>query len=253
MARERLVMTTMIVLLLVLWAGFLVHRAPRFPGSLTGGMLAVSGALLMITFSIAYSAVKRVPWLRAKVTKRITMADLLTWHVYTGALGALLAILHTGHRFESNLGMALTASMLVATFSGYVGRHLLGRVSLELREKREMLIILQTSYNEAVEELARNPMPIPAPEESGGRTLLQRLRVIAQSTGSAPGAASVSVRAFRAAEAIADMEYSITSHDRLKRLSLQWLKLHIVAALVFYALLGFHVWAAIHFGLRWFQ
>lgn len=252
MARERVVMATMILLLLVLWAGFLVHRAPRFPGSLTGGVLAISGALLMVSFSVAYSAVKRFPGLRAKLGKRITMGDVLTWHVYTGALGALLAILHTGHRFESNLGTALTASVLVATFSGYLGRHLLGRVSLELREKRELLVSLQASYNEAVAELARELTPATSAEHVGGSPL-QRLRLLIRPVGSGSGADDAAHRAVRAAEAIAQMEYSITSHDRLKRLSSKWLKLHIVAALVFYFLLALHVWASIHFGLRWFQ
>lgn len=252
MARERMVVATMIVLLLVLWAGFLVHRAPRFPGSLTGGVLAISGALLMVLFSVAYSAVKRFPALRAKLGKRITMGDVLTWHVYTGALGALLAILHTGHRFESNLGMALTASVLVATFSGYLGRHLLGRVSLELREKRELLVSLQASYNEAVAELAREPTPATS-AEPGRQSPLQRLRLLVRLAGPGSGPNDTSLRAVRAAEAIAQMEYSITSHDRLKRLSSKWLKLHIVAALVFYVLLALHVWASIHFGLRWFQ
>ena len=45
----------------------------------------------------------------------------------------MLAILHTGHRFQSTLGVALTGVMLLSVFSGYVGRHFLLHVSSELR------------------------------------------------------------------------------------------------------------------------
>lgn len=243
---------TFVLLLFVLWAGFLVHRAPRFPGSLTAGVLAISGALLMVGSSLAYSAVKRFPALRGRLGDRVTMGDLLTWHVYTGAVGAVLAILHTGHRFESNLGMALTASMLVTTFSGYFGRHLLGRVSLDMREKKDLLSSLQGSYNDAVAVMAANPTPLAGASDRNRRRLLTQLLAIPR-PGEPITEMDAPLRAAGLAEAIAELEYSITSHDRLTRLTSAWLKLHITAAIVFYALLALHVWSAIHFGLRWFQ
>lgn len=249
MTRERLVTGMFVLLLLVLWAGFLVHRAPRFPGSLTGSVLAISGAVLMVVVSLAYTAVKRIPTLRAAVGRRVKLGTLLTWHVYTGALGAILAILHTGHRFESNLGMALTASMLVAAFSGYYGRHLLSRVSLDLREKREQLSRMQDTYNAAIGELAAPSVPASSAAASTGP--LDRLRTLAGLAGPGNGVEVASLRAAGLADAIAEMEHSITSHDRLKRMSSTWLTLHIAAAIIFYALLALHIWSAIHFGLRW--
>lgn len=42
--RDRIVATGLVVLMLLLWLGFLLHRSPRFPGSLWGGVLGVSGA-----------------------------------------------------------------------------------------------------------------------------------------------------------------------------------------------------------------
>ena len=241
-----------VLVLFVLWAGFLVHRAPRFPGSLTGGVLAVSGAVLMVVASLAYSAVKRFPALWGMHGKRVTMGNLLTWHVYAGALGAVLAILHTGHRFESNLGMALTASMLVVIFSGYFGRHLLERVSQDLREKRDLLSSLQASYNDAVAALASSPTPVAKASDRSRRRMLTHLLALTRSDGSITGPDALT-RAVGLAEAIAEVEYSITSHDRLTRLTSAWLKLHITAAIAFYALLALHVWSGIHFGLRWFQ
>lgn len=249
MTRERLVTGTFVLLLLVLWAGFLVHRAPRFPGSLTGSVLAISGAVLMVVVSLAYTAVKRIPALRAAVGRRVKLGTLLTWHVHTGAVGAILAILHTGHRFESNLGMTLTASMLLVSFSGYFGRHLLSRVSLDLREKREHLTRLQDAYNAAIGDLAT--APVPASSAPANTEPLNRLRTLAGLVGPGNGTEAASLRAAGLADAIAEMEHSITSHDRLKRMSSTWLTLHIAAAIIFYALLALHIWSAIHFGLRW--
>lgn len=252
MGRERTVLSTLIVLLVVLWAGFAVHRSPRFPGSLTGGMLAVSGATLMVVFSLAYMAVKRMPALKQRISKRISLGELLKWHVYTSAIGAILALLHTGHRFESDLGVALTASMLITVLSGYVGRHLLGRVSMDLREKRDELAKLETAYNEAVGEIARKPDPLLA-SASHGMLSWMSMRSALRPADAGEASRSLPYRAVRMAESIAELEYSIRSHERFKLLSARWLKVHIAAALVFYALLGLHVWASIHFGLRWFD
>jgi hypothetical protein len=55
----------------------------------------------------------------------------------------------------------------------------------------------------------------------------------------------------RLAESVADLEYAVRTHELFKRWFAWSLKLHIVLSLIFYALLGLHIWAEIHFGLRW--
>jgi hypothetical protein len=55
----------------------------------------------------------------------------------------------------------------------------------------------------------------------------------------------------RTAEGVADLEYAIRTHEHFKRWFARSLKLHIILSVVFYLLLALHVWAAIHFGLRW--
>lgn len=253
MARQRTALSTLIVLLLVLWAGFIVHRSPRFPGSLTGGILAVSGASLIVVFSVFYSAVKRFPALRPALSKYLSMQQLLIVHVYTGALGAILVLLHTGHRFESNLGIALTSSMLLSVFSGYIGGHLLGRVSVELREKQGLLLQLETAYNAAVDELSHKPDSPIASVLPDNPFSFARMRSAIAAKISTSGSERASDGAAGIASSIAELEYSIRSHDRFKRWSGHWLALHIGTSLVFYVLLALHVWASIHFGLRWFQ
>lgn len=253
MERERNVLGTLIVVLLVLWVGFAVHRSPRFPGSLTGGMLAISGATLMVVFSLAYMAVKRIPSLKQRINQHLSIGRLLKWHVYTGALGAVLAILHTGHRFESDLGIALTASMLITVLSGYVGRHLLARVSMDLREKRDELAKLETAYNETIGEISRTAAPALASAASSSNLSWFSLWSMRRLASTEAGTLSSPYRAVRMAESIAELEYSVRFHEHFKRLASLWLKVHIAFSLAFYALLGVHIWASIHFGLRWFD
>lgn len=234
---ERLVITTLLVLLAVLWGGFLFHRSPRFPGSLAGGLLAVSAATLFMALPIYYGLAKRLSWLK----RQTNLGSLLTWHAYTGALGAVLALLHTGHRFESPLGMILTAFMVVTVLSGYAGRHLLRQIASGMGEKRSRLASLEQAYNRAVAELARS--------EDASSAVAGRL--VAARRNSFGADAPLVAQALMLTRSIADLEYSIIAHERSKRLALLWSSAHLILASGFYVLLGLHVWAGIYFGIRW--
>ena len=224
--RERIVVSTIGVMLLLLWLGFAVHRSPRFPGSFSGTMLAVAGAALMALPSLAYLFIKRTPPLRQWVSRRMRLQTLLAWHVYGGIAGAILAIVHTGHRFDSTLGIALTTAMLLSVFSGYVGRHFLRYVSIEVRDKQRLLEELMVTYNAIAGEMAAASLTDDA----------------------------IRQRAYDATEiatSIADLEYSITAHELLKSRFRLWLIAHITTSILFYTLLALHIWAAFYFGLRW--
>lgn len=248
--RQRLIVSGLIILLLVLWLGFVFHASPRFPGSFWGGVLGVTGAVLM-AWPLAYSAIKRIKFIKNGVTRWITIRTLLTLHIYTGIFGAILAILHTSHKFIHPLGILLTAAMLLAVLTGFVGRHFKAQVSEELREKEQMLASLQIAYRETADELARQPASSVVSLRHGLFARLSLRFVAADLDEESPIA--LSARAMRLAESIADLEYAIKSHELLKRRFAVWLKLHIAASVVFYILLALHVWAGIYFGLRWFD
>ena len=250
--RERVVISGLVILMLLLWLGFLVHRSPRFPGSLWGGVLGVSGALLML-WPVGYSAVKRIGKLKNAATKWLPMRTLLAWHVYTGIIGAILAVLHTGHKFTSPLGILLTASMLVAVLTGVVGRYFMGRVTQEIREKQDWLAKMEVAYRQTAGELARRPDP--ALEVTASRGFVGRLaaKFFAPEEEASQSRLALSYRAVHLAESMADLEYAIKTHELLKRRFAIWLKLHIASSVVFYVLLAVHVWAGIYFGLRWFK
>lgn len=251
MERERTVIGALLLLQLVLWLGFLLHRSPRFPGSLAGGLLAISAALLMIVPPILYSAAKRVEFFKRGVTGRISLGTLLTWHVYTSIFGSILAILHTGHRFESNLGIWLTTTMMLTVFSGFVGRYFLKYATLELREKGDLLNELATEYNQIVGEMARRPNAEIASVLLRGGVGRAMNSFFGANVFLKRESAAVPRRAVRLAESIADLEYAIKTHELLKRRTAIWLKVHIAISCAFYLLLILHVWAAIYFGLRW--
>ena len=119
--REKIIASGLTTLMLVLWLGFAFHQSPRFAGTAIGGLLAVSGSLLML-FPLAYMIIKRVKRLKKWTTQFVSMRTLLSWHIYAGIVGPILVLLHTGHKFNSLLGISLTTLTIIVVISGFIGR-----------------------------------------------------------------------------------------------------------------------------------
>ncbi|MBC7961528.1 MAG: hypothetical protein H7Y05_01145 [Steroidobacteraceae bacterium] len=251
--REILVVGGLSALLLILWLGFTAHRSPDFAGSLTGGMLAMSGALLMLV-PLAYLVIKRTESFKRAVTKHVTMPTLLVLHIYAGVLGPILVVLHTGHKFASPLGIVLTAMTLLLVFSGFVGRYLMRSEGREIQEEQKWLAELTAEFERTQAEIKSSPPN--AFELTTLGSLMGRLtaRLLLVTKDSATGATMpLAARALWLSESIAEAEYVIRMHETLKRAFRVWLKFHIVLSFVLYVLLALHVWAEIYFGLRWFS
>ena len=242
--RERIVFTGVLSVLLLGWLGFLVHRSPSFAGSGVGMTFGIAGAVLML-IPLAYPIVKRIPFLHDRITRHVSLQTLLTVHVYSGIFGPLLAIIHTGHKFDSPLGITLAAVMLLVVVSSYAVRYLLTYANQEMKDK---LLLLQTARGDldsAWGVLEKSP---PEMRDLPNAPLLAAgLAAVGIELSSVGPAGEVT----RLAEAVADLEYAVRTHELFKRWFSWALKLHIVLSLIFYALLGLHIWAEIHFGLRW--
>jgi hypothetical protein len=249
---DRLVATGLVVLMLVLGLGFLVHRSSRFAGSAWGGALGVSGAVLMLV-PLAYMVVKRIPPLKRAVTRRVSMRTLLAWHVYAGIVGPILGLLHTGHRFDSPLGTAVTAMMVIVVLSGFVGRYLMGQFSQTIREKKEMLTGLELAYRQTAGELAAHPEQVAILSPLAGFWSRLAAGFLLARSAVGPVTMSAPFRALRLSESMADLEYAVKTHEAFKRWFAGWLRFHLVISFVLYALLALHVWAGVYFGLRWFR
>jgi hypothetical protein len=242
--RERIVVTGVLTVLLFAWLGFLVHRSPRFAGSGVGAAFGIAGAVLMLV-PLAYTLIKRVSFLNAWITPHVSLQSWQTAHVYAGIFGPLLAIIHTGHKFDSMLGITLTSVMLLVVVSGFIGRYLL---SYETQEIKDKLLLLQTARGDL--DSAWGALENSPPEI---RTMPKAPLLVAglASLGLGLQFGGPAGEVTRTAESVADLEYAIRTHELFKRWCGLWLKLHLVLSLLLYVLLGLHIWAGIHFGLRW--
>lgn len=244
--REGLIVTGVLSVLLLGWLGFLVHRSPRFPGSGVGAVFGIAGAALMLV-PLAYPVVKRIPSINSRITPHVSMQSLLALHVYTGIFGPVLALIHTGHKFDSLLGITLTAVMLLVVVSGFVVRYLLTYVNHEIKDK---LILLQTARGDldsAWGVLEHSPAEMRVLPKAP--VLVAGLASVGFELPSGGPAAEV----MRIAEGVADLEYAVRTHEVFKRWFGWSLKLHIVLSVIFYLLLALHIGSGIYFGLRWLR
>jgi len=242
---EKLTVGALMSVLVLVVPGFLLHEAPRFPGSLAGGLLGIAGAALFVLL-LVYSVVKRSVWVRVGVTKYASLRAILTFHVYAGVIGALLGILHSGHAYQSPLGIALVSAMLTVVLSGFVGRYYLAQTGADLREQQAMLGVLRAGFDRIAADGAS------AAPHGGTAVALSDLRAFAPlASGSGVGSAEVPLR--RLVSAIADLEHTIGRREALNRTLSRWTVLHIAAALVMYPLLALHIWNGVYFGLRWLR
>ena len=243
---RRILTSAFVSVIVLLWLGFALHRAPRFAGTLQGGLFGMAGTLLM-TFSLLYPLIKRVPSLKRRITPHVSKSTLLTLHVYSGLFGPLLALIHTGHKFDSPLAIAMTASMLGVVASGYAGHILLLHVTRDAAEQRRILAGLEGSYRYYTAELRARP------EQRSIVRLYSRLtpRVAARLLGANAEELATPARILGVVESMADVEYGIKTNQLFRRLFTGWLRVHVALTVVLFALIALHVWAEIHFGLRW--
>jgi hypothetical protein len=238
---ERFIVISVFAVLVFAWLGFLLHTSPRFAASGLGAIFGISGAVLML-IPLSYVLVKRLSFFKEHLTKYISLQTWLSIHIYTGIVGALLALIHTGHKYVSPLGIALTGTMLLVVVSGIVLRYLTPFVNLDMKDK---LLLLQTARGDldhawGVLERSAGAKGKSLPETSQADAL-----------GISPLPDDSGKRVTLLAEGVADLEYSIRTHELLKRWFSGTLTIHIVLSVALYVLLAGHIASGIYFGLRW--
>ena len=244
--RPGLLVSIIFAVLIFGWLGFLVHTSPRFAGSGIGSAFGIAGAGLMLV-SAADVIVKRIPFIKRGVNKSVSQKNLLSIHVYTGIVGALWALIHTGHKYDSPLGIALTAVMLVVIVSGFTVKYLLNYIATDMKNKLALLQTARGDLDSAWGVLESSPQELRRlPKHPLLTAGLASLGL--SSTSDTPAS-----RVMMLAESVADLEYSVRTHELLKRWFSRALIVHIVASFAFLLLLALHVWASIHFGLRWYS
>ncbi|MBC9881239.1 iron reductase [Bradyrhizobium sp. INPA01-394B] len=230
-ARERLIADMVLAALLLLVPAFLLHSDSQFAGSLAGFALGTGAAVLMVLL-LVYPMGKYGAGLKALVTRRVAMPALLAFHAYAGIVAAFLALLHTGHKFQSPLGIALVTSMLIVVVTGFVGRYYLPQTAAGLRQQQSQLATLRSAYEHTAAVMSSADR-----EEHEGAA--QR------------GLALPRLPLLQLVDGISELEVAIGSNEAVKKIFMQWIGLHVLAAIVMYALLAVHVAAEIYYGLRW--
>ncbi|MCK9394056.1 MAG: hypothetical protein M0Q44_00490 [Methylobacter sp.] len=244
--RERIVVTGTLSVLLLAWLGFFVHRSPRFPGSGVGAAFGIAGAVLML-IPLAYPIAKRIPFLHDRITAHVSLQSLMALHVYSGIFGPLLAIIHTGHKFDSWLGITLTAVMLLVVVNGFAVRYLLTYVTQEIKDK---LLLLQTARGDL--DCAWGVLE-KSPTEMRGLPKVPVWVAGLASVGFDLPIGGPAGEVIRTAESVADLEYAVRTNELFKRWFRRSLTLHIVLSVILYVLLALHIGAGIYFGLRWLR
>jgi len=242
--RERVVVSCIFGVLIFAWLGFLLHTAPRFPGSGAGAVFGIGAGVLMLA-PLAYVLAKRIPGIGRRLTGFASLRTWMSFHVYAGIASAFLALVHTGHKYDSLLGITLTTVVLLVVMSGMVVRYLVPYVNQDVKDKLALLQTARGDLDNAWVELERPDATASAATKASLLTAL--LTSIGLSRNSTP----VVHRVTTLADAVTDLEYSVGAHDLLKH-SYGWaLKLHIALSIAMYLLLALHIGAGIYFGLRW--
>jgi hypothetical protein len=249
---EKIISSALLLLLFLAWFAFLVHEDPRFAGSAAGGLFGVVGASLILV-PYLYLVVKRVPALRRWWSRRMTLSTFLEIHIYAGILGPIFGLVHTGHKFQSPVGILLTTLMLVVVFSGFVGRYLLGIVSADIRDKKEMLAALEQEYHRLSLEVTASSAGQDTKQLLASRGIGRLARILGGLTPGRDGLFSRLARVVGVSEAIADVEYALDTDRAIRVLFSRWLKLHIVLSFALLAVLALHIVTSFYFGVRWLQ
>ncbi len=97
-----------------------------------GRYLGIAGTLFL-ALSFGYSARKK------KLIKNGALKFFLKFHCYTGWIGTLMILVHSGIHFNAILPWATTILMLVVTASGHIGQYLIKKLKEEVKIKLKQL------------------------------------------------------------------------------------------------------------------
>ena len=130
--------TGVVAVLLLAWLGFFLHRSPRFAGRGAGAAFGIAAAACRLV-SPACTVAKRLPSVAVRIKSHVSMKAQLDLHVYAGLLAAFLVIVHSAHKFDSLMDIALMTLLLFVVVGGYAVRHLLIFVGHEVKDWRARL------------------------------------------------------------------------------------------------------------------
>lgn len=105
---------------LILISVYVVYALVAIPtgGHPFGHALGILGALLMLSTEVIYSARKR--W---RIFRFGQVRSWLSFHIFTGIVGPVLVLMHTGLAFRGLAGFTMLLTVIVV-LSGFLGRYI---------------------------------------------------------------------------------------------------------------------------------
>lgn len=239
MWQERNINAFLAVFFALLVMGFLVHQASAFAGSALGHFLGIIGSILIL-MTLIYP-------FRKRVLKKKGKQNPLNKHITYGLIGPSLAVIHSGHKLESLIGILMFLSLVLVVLSGIVGRFLFKKVNRSLKEQKQDYKILNERIERRKQELLA---ACRADYTNGGEMdeLADRKLTLLFHTPERMDECSLWLDEVRA---LAEKEYNMRFFDRLKKLFAKWTWVHYVISGFLFALLIVHVITTLYYGLRW--
>ena len=231
MMTEKNINGLLAVFFVVLTAGFLFHRSGTFAGSLTGHFIGIAGTVMMF-MTLVYPFKKRVLGRRGR-------KNPLGTHILYGLAGPSLVVIHSAHKLDSLIGQMTFLAMVIVVLSGIVGRYLFRSVNRTLKDQKNELEALRSTFEKRREEIAACEaffQPERAEEASEAIDAEQRDHC---------------ARLLELARSISELEYATSFFDSTKSMFSKWMRVHHVLTLFLFSLVLLHVLTVLYYGLRW--
>ena len=231
MMTEKNINGLLAVFFVVLTAGFLFHRSGTFAGSLTGHFIGIAGAIMMF-MTLIYPFKKRVLGRRGR-------KNPLGTHILYGLAGPSLVVIHSAHKLDSLIGQMTFLAMVIVVLSGIVGRYLFRSVNRTLKDQKNELEALRSTFEKRREEIAACEAffhPERGEEASEAIDEEQRDRC---------------ARLLELARSISELEYATSFFDSTKSMFSKWMRVHHVLTLFLFSFVLLHVLTVLYYGLRW--
>jgi hypothetical protein len=235
--QERNIAAYLALFFAALFVTIFVHQSATFAGTLPGHLMGIAGAVLMF-MALAYPFRKRILGKKGR-------DNPLTRHILYGLLGSSLAIIHSGHKFGSAIGVIFLVTTFVVVFSGIVGFFLFRKVSRTLNGQIGDLDVLRRRFKAQREDLkacaARRS--VKSDRKTGSPA------ISSGDNGTEPEQRCSEV--IDLAYSVVDLENTVAVFSRLKSLFSMWTHVHYFLALFLFSILIAHVLNVFYYGIRW--
>ena len=209
------------------------HQEPAFPGSAIGHSFGIAGTVF-IFMALIYP-------FRKRVLKKKGKQNPLNTHITYGLVGPSLAVIHSAHKFASLIGTLIFLALVIVVLSGITGRFLYRKVNRALQSQEKDLKLLKDRFHSRAKGMRKI--------SSSSENKLESDVEPSEHTEGTPLAPYDIL--LDEARTIAELEYSISFFDRIKRIFSWWIQAHYLLSAFLFALIVVHVLTTLYYGLRW--